>query len=105
MSIVAGDVGTELVIDVQVDISNASECRIYSKSPHGTIRSWPVVETGAAVGSAHVTDTRAHYILQADDIPATEPGRWIYQLYVELPGGWEGCSPPIYDIVFPKLSV
>lgn len=73
-----GDVGTEIVLECGVDISNATVMKIHARLPNDKTVVW----TAAIDGT-----TRVKYLTQTGDI--SETGTWKLQAYVEMPG-WKG---------------
>lgn len=76
-----GDIGTELLVDVCVDITAATEVRIYVMKPGATA---PVV------WSASVYETRyLRHVCVLGDLDV--PGEYMVEAWVQLPGGqWRG---------------
>ena len=75
-----GDVGTLISIDVQQDISTATEVSIKFKKPNGTTGSWPAYLEGLGA---------VQYITVQGDLD--QVGTWYLQAYVNMPT-WRGHS-------------
>jgi len=76
-----GDVGTELIVDVCVDITDAVACKLYVMKPGATV----ALEWAAGVYQTQYL----RYVIQAGDLSV--PGEYKVQAWVQLPGGaWRG---------------
>ena len=74
------DVGTEIRLDVGVDLSGATEVGIAVLNPNGVESLW----IGDPLGT-----TKVKYVIQADDMPV--PGAWKLQAKLVMPTGiWFG---------------
>jgi hypothetical protein len=72
------DIGTEIILDTENNISTGSIFRIYYKKPDNTVDFW--------VGSLFET-TKIKYTTLIDDLDTV--GDWLLQAYVVLPA-WSG---------------
>jgi hypothetical protein len=76
-----GDVGTELIVDVCVDITAAVACKLYVMKPGATV----AVEWAAGVYQTQYL----RYVIQAGDLSIA--GEYKVQAWVQLPSGsWRG---------------
>lgn len=73
-----GDYGVELVLDTNIDLSGATNSRIYYRKPDDTEGYW----------SADVSGQNIVYTLQTGDIDQT--GIWRLHAYAELNGPVHG---------------
>jgi hypothetical protein len=72
MAIFIGDIGTKIILDVGLDISEATVRKIKYSKPDGGVGDWP---------AAQETVMSISYITQAGDISIS--GRWKLQAYIE----------------------
>jgi hypothetical protein len=76
-----GDVGTEVLVDVCVDISAAIAVKLYVLKPGATA---PVEWAGGVYQLQYI-----RYVIQAGDLSVA--GEYKVQAWVQLPGGtWRG---------------
>ena len=73
-----GDVGTEMSLDCEMDISSATVMRIVVKKPNGKRVRWAAQADGTSA---------IKYVIQAGDLDVA--GDWDMQAYVEMPT-WSG---------------
>lgn len=72
MAVFKGDIGTEIVLDTQLDLSEAEEVAIKARKPNGAEVSW----------DAEVyEDTKVRYVTDEDDLNAA--GTWVLQAWVK----------------------
>jgi len=82
------DVGTEILVDVGSDVSQATVRRFYVKKPSGEQVTW-TASLGAVGVDGEIRTLR--YITIENDW--NEVGFYTLQAYVEMPGGkWRGDS-------------
>jgi MinD-like ATPase involved in chromosome partitioning or flagellar assembly len=75
-----GDVGTQIVLDCEQDISTATVREILARKPDGTVVTWPASASG--------TDAISYTILAGD---LDQRGQWRLQARVTMPdGSWLG---------------
>jgi len=89
-----GQIDVEIKLDAKVTLGSPTVLQIAYKSPNGTKGVWP------SAGNALVAETtKAQYFTIDDDL--FESGLWTFQIYTELPGGFEGYGEEyqvwIYD--------
>lgn len=76
-----GDIGTELIVDVCVDISTATAVKLYVLKPGATV----AVEWAGAVYQSHYI----RYVIKSGDLSV--PGEYRVQAGVTMPtGSWRG---------------
>jgi len=73
-----GEIGTEIIVDMQCDISMASGCLFYVKKPNGSVVTW----------DAQIYGTHSlRHIVQSGELD--QAGRYLLQPYIEV-SGWKG---------------
>ena len=77
-----GDEGKKIVLDVGIDISDATDQQIKFKKPNGDRGYWPAQKE---------SDRSISYVVQKGD--ANYVGRWRIQSYVETPN-WKLHGTP-----------
>lgn len=90
--IVTGDVGTNIEIELNEDVSSALSATIIYKKPNREVGNW----AGTIDGTNKIT-----YTTQEGDVDVS--GRWRLQVFVDL-GVWSGCSLPVIMDVADKLT-
>jgi hypothetical protein len=86
-----GDIGTEILLDTGVDITDATLAEIKYQKPDGTTGSW----TGVVDST-----TKVKYVTLANDLD--QAGQWLFQSYVETPtwkGHGETVSHKVWSVV------
>ena len=74
------DCGTEIALDVGVDIAEATKLEIHVRKPDGSRATWPAVLDGT---------TCLKYVTTSDALNLS--GEWALSAYVEMHGGcWHG---------------
>ncbi len=85
--IYVGDVGTEVILDTEEDLSTATTHNILWKSPGGS---------GTWVGEV-VETTKVRYIIQAGDW--NYPGLWKFQTSIIMPN-WSGTGETAEEEIY-----
>lgn len=95
MKIHVGDVDTEIIIEMDEDLSAISDAEFHVQKPDGTEVVWT-----ADVGSAQLS-----YVVGSGDLDMA--GRWIIQPYVKFTGSlaWEGHGDSVEFEVYPEYSL
>ena len=92
MSMVVGDIGTELKIDVGQSTAGATG-KIVAVAPGQE----------AVVWDGTTEDTYVVYTIESGDLAI--PGRWYFQAYLDYGvGAWSGYSQPVTETVYPRLT-
>jgi hypothetical protein len=91
MSLVVGDVGTTISLDVGQDLTAAGSAKMVLMAPGED----PVIKTATTSGQL------IRYTTVEGDIEVD--GRWVFQGWVDL-GAWKGYTRPVYDTVYPRLA-
>jgi hypothetical protein len=89
----AGDVGTEIEVEVGSDISTATETTLYVKKPSGKEVVWTATKGAAGVSGI----TTVHYVVQTDDW--NEAGWYTLQVYINMPS-WRGKGDTVKFRIF-----
>lgn len=85
-----GDVGTDIIIDLQEDISSATDYKIFYKKPSGAVGSW--IKDNLTI----INSTMLRYTTLSDE-DLDESGEWIFNPWVVLSGGeWTGKTVTQY---------
>jgi hypothetical protein len=90
-----GDIGVEIVLDYEEDISDATVWIIYYRKPSGATGIWL---TAVADGTTAIKYTTT------SDTDLDEYGEWWFQGYIEQPG-YAGRSTIAYHIVEDNITV
>ena len=88
-----GSIGEQIILNVGLDISTATNQEIRYKRPNGTVGRWDA-ELYDGQSIVYVTKTE-------DDLNL--PGTWELQSYVELPD-WSGYGDIASVVVYDKLQ-
>lgn len=86
--IYVGDVGTEIILDCGVDISNATVREIVARKPNGQVVTWAATASGT---------TAIKRTVLAGDLDVA--GRWMLQAKVATPA-WSGLGETFSIIVY-----
>jgi hypothetical protein len=86
-----GDIGTEIILDVQADITTATSVGILAKKPDGTSVTWS--------GQVY-SGTNVHYLTQTNDL--NQAGVWLLQAVIASPS-WSGHSESVELVVYPLV--
>lgn len=86
-----GDIGTEILLDTQVDISTATSVSILARKPDGTKTTWSAQVSGG---------TNVRYVTQNNDLDVE--GVWNLQAHVVSPT-WSGHSEAVEFSVYPLI--
>jgi hypothetical protein len=73
-----GSIGTEILVDVCIDITSATVTDLLVEKPDGTIATW---------GGTVYEITKIRHVVEAGDFD--QAGEYYVQAYVEMPG-WSG---------------
>lgn len=84
-----GDIGTEIIIDCQIDLSQATTLSIVARKPDGT----KVVWTGSVMLPSSI-----RYVTLANDLDTI--GTWSLQPKIESPA-WTGSGATVELLVLP----
>lgn len=90
--IYVGDIGTEILVDLQEDISMAMEHVLLVKKPDGTEDQWAT--------SIH-NDRYLKYICQVGDLD--QKGKYKIQPQIVI-SGWKGLGETVKLIVYEKFN-
>jgi len=82
MPVQSGDIGTVIVIALNVSIADASVLRVDYKKPSGRTGTW----------SAQAGQDGASIVVVTDgaNVSVDERGVWLLQPYLEFTSGWKG---------------
>ena len=95
-----GDIGTFIIVDTKVDLTNAVNAAYYIKKPDGTLVTWaPVV--------IHTVDFKKYlrYEVKAGDFD--QAGEYELQAYAELPEDgdwWKGRGETAKFVVYARFN-
>lgn len=87
-----GDIGTEIVIDCGIDLTQSTAVTIVALRPDGTKVDW---------SSAVYQSTFVRYVTQAGDLSI--PGLWQLQPKIESPT-WSGSGSVVEMTVMPVIT-
>ena len=77
-----GDIGLAIIADVNEDIDNATDVKLFVRKPGGEEVVWDAV-----VHEANGRKKYVKYVTQEGDLD--KRGRYLVQPYIEIPG-WKG---------------
>lgn len=92
MAIYKGDVGTEVVLDTELDLTEAVSVAVKAKKPSGAEVTW--------TATVHET-TKVRYVTDADDL--NQAGTWYLQAYVET-SEWTSRGKTVAMEVLPHYA-
>lgn len=86
------EVGGVVIVNTEIDISNATTHQLKVKKPDGTLVTWD-----SELYTVDGETTRLRYVTFAGDLD--QPGKYLIQPYIVLPT-WSGYGQTSYFIIY-----
>lgn len=94
--IYVGDIGTAIVLNLGVDLSEATNVELHVQKPDGTIAVWP-----ASTYTMNQLPNFVRHVTVKDDLNLV--GKYKVQAHATI-GGWTGHSETVQFVVYEEFK-